>query len=229
MFKKLFISLFFIPFLFANDYIFVGKNIIYVNKESINKYYKEKLTLEETKFLINIIKKMLNNEKFLRYTEHIEMGKSKVYTKNLLKSLLNYLRGKKQYTNTYFNNNGPKAGIKGILEDNIKNNININLNVKDNIDKSISNNMFFKKSDEIIKKLKNISWNNTKKIINDFNLLFNQYVLDIQKLRYIELLNNFDKNIQNVLLEKYRIETKTSLINALKIFKKYFNLNNKLY
>jgi len=229
MFKKLFISLFFISFLSANNYVFVSKSSVYVNRESINKYYKEKLVLEETKTLVGIIQKILNNKKFLRYTEHIEIGKSKVYTKNLLKSLLNYLRGKKQYTNTYFNNNGPKAGIKGILEDNIKNNININLNVKDNIDKSISNNMFFKKSDEIITELKNINWNNTKEIINNFNLLFNQYVSDVQKLIYIELLGNFDKNIQNVLLKKYRIETKTSLINALKIFKKYFNLNNKLY
>jgi len=229
MFKKLFISLFFISFLSANNYIFVNKNSIYVNRKNVNRYYQEKLVLEETKFLINVIQKMLNNEKFLRYTEHKEIGKSKVYTKDLLKSLLNYLQGEKPYTNTYFNNNEPESGVKGILEDNIKNNININLNIKNDIDKSISNNMFFKKSDEIITELKNIGWNNTKKIIKDFNLLFNQYVLDIQKLRYIELLNNFNKNIQNVLLKKYRIEIKTNLINALKIFKKYFNLNNKLY
>ena len=226
--KKLFIFLFLITALFAQN-SFIPKNSIYINRGIAQKYYISQKTYLETNSLITLIQNMLNNKKFVNLSYLEELTEVKVNTTVLLKNLLDYLNGKKAFLNTEFENNSNNAGIKRILYDYLNNNLfDITMDEKKDILNSIKSLQFFVLLNTTKGLLKNVNKNNIANIIKNFNLLFNQYVNDIEKLN-VSLLNRYSPKIKQILLKNYRIEAKTNLINSLIIFKQFFNKNEKIY
>jgi len=172
---------------------------------------------------------MISNSKFKKLSYLDEIGESKVNTVVLLKVLLNFLRGRKPYTNTQFTSNLSKTGVLKIIKDMENENlINLPQKVKKDILKSIETSSFMlliNKTKELLCRVNN---DNIKKIINNYVLLFNQYVNDLHLINN-PIIQQFNSKIKEKLLTQYRIEAKTSIIKTFEIFKKYLNLNQKIY
>ncbi|AZV46121.1 hypothetical protein C3L23_02185 [Nautilia sp. PV-1] len=226
--KKMIFITFIVISLFANTK-FVPQNGIYINTKTADKYYNLENAYIQTETLIHLIRKMLNNQKFIRLSNLMETAKVQANTSLLLEKLLNFLEGEKAYSNTEFDNSGNIAGIKGILKDYIDSQLfNLPQKAKNNILNSINSSDFISIAKKTEQLLNNINKNNVKEIINNFNLLFNTYVNNINHLN-VPLLKNFNPKTEQKLIKDYRIEAKTSIIKTLKIFKKYLNKNKEVY
>ncbi|NPA10694.1 MAG: hypothetical protein GXO62_00440 [Epsilonproteobacteria bacterium] len=214
--------------LFAKN-VFIPQNSYVINTQSAQKYYNLKKVELETKTLIDLTKKMLSNAKFKKLSYLEEIGKTKVNTSVLLEALLNFLKGRKAYSNTKFDNNSKEAGILKLIKD-IENDTLINLpqKAKDDILNSIQTSAFFQLSRKTEDLLNNINQTSLKDIIKNYILLFNQYVEDLKQINN-PLIQDFNPQIQNTLLKDYRIEAKGSVVKTLEIFKKYLNANKKIY
>jgi hypothetical protein len=227
MLKKI-LPVFAAAFLFANT-AFIPRNGTYINTKSSERFYSLDNAYVQTETLTHLIKKMLNNKKFIRLSNLTETAKTQAYTSILLKKLLNFLEGEKAYSNTEFDNNGNNAGIKGILKDYIDSQLfNLPQKAENNIFNSINSSDFVSLAKKTEQLLNSVNKNSIKDIINNFNLLFNTYVSGINKLN-IPLLKSFTPQIQQKLLKDYRIEAKTSIVKTLEIFKKYLNKNKEIY
>ena len=225
-FKILLISLIGLNILYANNngYVVVDNQI--VNNSVLNKAYKQELVYNETQKLIEVVQKMVTNKKFRKYVDMKEIGSTKVNTTLLLDKLLIVLQGEKPYSNTMFDNNSNVAGILGILKDN-NTNLELTSQVKEKLDDSIKSSQFFILADKIEKSLNNPD-KTLDDIIQDFNKLYDKYITDISKLN-IDLLDSYNKKIEEKLLKDYRIDAKANLIKILKVFQKYFHQNLKIY
>jgi len=225
-FKILLISLIGLNILYANNngYVVVDNQI--VNNSVLNKAYKQELVYNETQKLIEVVQKMVTNKKFRKYADMKEIGSTKVNTTLLLDKLLIVLQGEKPYSNTMFDNNSNVAGILGILKDN-NTNLELTSQVKEKLDDSIKSSQFFILADKIEKSLNNPD-KTLDDIIQDFNKLYDKYITDISKLN-IDLLDSYNKKIEEKLLKDYRIDAKANLIKILKVFQKYFHQNLKIY
>ncbi|AZV47025.1 hypothetical protein C3L23_06985 [Nautilia sp. PV-1] len=71
--------------LFASDLDFM------LNKNEAVKYYRYVCTKQETKALINLLRKTVADERFANFSELFESGRAKVYSVSLLKEYLNVL------------------------------------------------------------------------------------------------------------------------------------------
>jgi hypothetical protein len=224
--KKIFFLLLIAVFAFSNQ--FISRGDYFVNNLEVNKFYNLENAYYQTKGLISLIEKMLNNDKFIKYSEFSEMAKTRVYTSDLLKKLLVFLKGNTPFSNTEFDVSS-KRGVEGILEDLIQNRfLNIPQNVKQRIVNSIKNEDFFKLKGKIENELRSLNKDNIKEVILNFNALFDCYFKNLKKI-HSKLFENFNDRIKEELLKKYRIYAKTSLIKIFEIFKKYLNQNAKIY
>jgi len=226
--KKIFFLLTISIFLFAQN-IFIPKDSYIVNTKTAQKYYQLKKLKLETKALISLTKNMLSNKKFKKLSYLEEIRKTKVNTTTLLIALLNFLEGQKPYINTQFNNNSDEAGILKIIKD-IENDTLLNLpqNAKEDILNSITPSTFFSLADNTKKLLKNANKNNIGEIIKNYVSLFNQYIDDLSQINN-PLIQDFNSEIQTKLLKDYRIEAKASIIKTFEVFRKYLNINEKVY
>jgi hypothetical protein len=215
-------------FIYAQN-MFLSQNNLFVNSNALQKYYTLKKAEFETDSLLKLTKKILTNKKFKKLSYLEELGKTKVNTTTLLKALLNFLEGQKPYTNTQFDNNLKEAGVLKLIK-NIENDTLINLpqKAKKDILNSIKTSSFFNLANKTEKLLKNINKDNIKDVIKNYTLLFNQYVNDLNQI-YNPLIQNFTSNIQNKLFKDYRIEAKDSIIKTFEVFRKYLNINKKIY
>lgn len=226
--KKTVLSIIFSVFLFAGN-MFVPQNSYFVNTKAAQKFYQLKSVELETQALINLTKKMLSNKKFRRLSYAKEIGKTRVNTSTLLSALLNFLQGQKAYSNTEFENNSNEAGVLKLIKD-IENDtlINVSQKAKNDILSSIKTSSFFVLAGKTERLLQNVNQDNIDDIIKNYVSLFNRYVNDLKQINN-PLIQDFNPQIQNKLLKDYRIEAKGSIIRTFGVFKKYLNMNEKIY
>jgi len=223
------VFLFILTVFLSAQNIFVPQNSYIVDTKAAYKFYNLKKAELETQTLIALTKEMLSNGKFEKLSYAEEIGRTKVNTATLLSALLNFLEGKKPYSNTQFDNNSNEAGILKLIKD-IENDMLINLSqeTKADILNSIKTSSFFVLANKTGRLLNSVDKNNIKDLIKNYVLLFNQYVDDLKQIDN-PLIQNFNFQIQNKLLKDYRIEAKGSLIKTFEVFKKYLEMNGEIY
>ena len=226
--KKLFFLFIMSIILFAQN-IFVPQNSYIVNTKTAQKYYQLKKVELETQALISLTKEMLSNEKFRKLSYLEEIGKTKVNTITILTALLNFLEGQKPYINTQFDNNSDEAGILKLIKD-IENNTLLNFpqKTKEDILNSITTSIFFNMVNGIENLLTEVNKNNIGDTIKNFVSLFNQYVNDLNQINN-SLIQDFNSQIQTMLLKDYRIEAKGAIVKIFEVFKKYLDINARIY
>jgi len=216
----------------TNNIIAVQPNSTYI-QQNISKVYNEIAGYEKSKELTEIVKMMLHNKDFKIITEHTEMGKTKVYTVNLLEKFLPFLNGETPYSNTVFDNNNAEAGLNGVLKDILNNDselLSIPTNVINDIQNSIRNSQFFKLADKIKNNLNKLNFANSKEkgiliaeIMHDFKLLINDFTKTIIQIKAL------DKYEKEELTSKFRMYANAKLRKLLQIYNKYFTINTQIY
>ena len=76
--------------------------------------------------------------------------------------------------------------------------------------------------------LTEVNKNNIGDTIKNFVSLFNQYVNDLNQINN-SLIQDFNSQIQTMLLKDYRIEAKGAIVKIFEVFKKYLDINARIY